>query len=162
MQQVIKLIQNFQNVKGSETEMGSKFPSSLHTGCKLDTKLWMYGRVNWGPKKAAIKLSLTLTGPSVTEVSEHTESHSCFINFVTYRYVKIVIFLFYFFLSSDSLRHHLDGPNFETSKILCVCNMWRTKCVAHTCVGTVMVHCLKMFHLSSSNKIINYPLITSI
>jgi hypothetical protein len=35
---VIKLVQNFQNVNVSETEMGSKLPLSLHAGCKLDTK----------------------------------------------------------------------------------------------------------------------------
>jgi hypothetical protein len=95
LQQVAKLIQNFQNVKVSETEMGSKLPSFLHTCCKLDTKFWMYGRMYWGLRNGTIKVSPTLAGPSVTEASEHTESHSCSINFVTYSYVTITIVSFY-------------------------------------------------------------------
>ena len=35
--------------------MGSKLPVSLHTGCKLDTKFWMYVRLYCGPKNETIK-----------------------------------------------------------------------------------------------------------
>jgi len=38
---------------------------------------------------------LTLAGVSVTEASDHSEPHSCSINFVTCRYVTVTIVLFF-------------------------------------------------------------------